>query len=114
MLGGRRCRDLVPVRATPLLVRRRSGMLVLRSAVVSSIAARGSQGATGDTPSPGSDADLVVAVAGGDRDALAELYDRYAGVLLGLGIKVLRNRREAEDLVHDVFLEVWRRAHSYD
>jgi len=105
--------DLVPARATLLLVRRGSGMLVLRSAVVSSIAARGSQGASGDTQGP-CDADLVVAVAGGDRDALAGLYDRYAGVLLGLGIKVLRNRREAEDLVHDVFLEVWRRAHSYD
>lgn len=56
----------------------------------------------------------MLAVAAGDRDALAQLYDCYSGMLLGLGIKVLRNRREAEDLVHDVFLEVWRRAHTYD
>jgi RNA polymerase sigma-70 factor (ECF subfamily) len=61
-----------------------------------------------------SDGDLVVAVASGDRAALASLYDRYASVLLGLGIRVLRSRRDAEDVVHDVFLEVWRRAHSYD
>jgi RNA polymerase sigma-70 factor (ECF subfamily) len=61
-----------------------------------------------------SDAALVLGVASGDRDALAVLYDRYAGVLLGVGIKVLRSRREAEDVVHDVFLEVWRRAHSYE
>jgi RNA polymerase sigma-70 factor (ECF subfamily) len=54
------------------------------------------------------------AVAAGDRAALAELYDRYAGALLGLGIRVLRDRREAEDVVHDVFLEVWRQAHRFD
>lgn len=57
---------------------------------------------------------LMIAVASGDRAALATLYDLYAPVLLGLGIRVLRSRRDAEDVVHDVFLEVWRRAHSYD
>jgi RNA polymerase sigma-70 factor (ECF subfamily) len=67
-------------------------------------------GSAGTEPT---DAALVLAVAAGDRDALADLYDRYAGVLLGLGIRVLRSRREAEDVVHDVFLEVWRRAQSY-
>ncbi len=61
-----------------------------------------------------SDGDLVVRVASGDRAALAGLYDRHASTLLGLGIRVLRSRRDAEDVVHDVFLEVWRRAHSYD
>jgi RNA polymerase sigma-70 factor (ECF subfamily) len=61
-----------------------------------------------------SDAELVIAVASGERAALASLYDRYASTLLGLGIRVLRSRRDAEDVVHDVFLEVWRRAHSYD
>jgi RNA polymerase sigma-70 factor (ECF subfamily) len=60
------------------------------------------------------DAALVLAVAGGDRAALAALYDRYASAMLGLGVRILRNRREAEDVAHDVFLEVWRRAHSYD
>lgn len=68
----------------------------------------GGSGATDPT-----DAALVLAIAAGDRDALASLYDRYAGVLLGLGIRVLHSRREAEDVVHDVFLEVWRRAQSY-
>ena len=61
-----------------------------------------------------SDAELVLGVAGGDRAALATLYDRYASLMLGLGVRVLRSRRDAEDVVHDVFLEVWRRAHSYD
>ena len=40
--------------------------------------------------------------------------DRHAPLLLGLGIKILGNRREAEDLVHDVFLELWREAPRYD
>ncbi len=57
---------------------------------------------------------LVRAVAGGDRDALARLYDRYASVLLALALRILRDRREAEDLLHDVFLEVWRSAKDYD
>lgn len=61
-----------------------------------------------------SDGELVRRVAEGDRDALAELYDRHAGQLIGVGVRILRSRREAEDVTHDVFLEVWRRAASYD
>ena len=60
------------------------------------------------------DAALVLAVAAGDRAALAALYDRHGSAMLGLGVRVLRNRRDAEDVLHDVFLEVWRRAHTYD
>lgn len=57
---------------------------------------------------------LVRAIAGGDRQALATLYDRYASVLLALALRIIRDRREAEDLLHDVFLEVWRSARDYD
>lgn len=60
------------------------------------------------------DAALVRAIAAGDRDALARLYDRYASLLLGLGLRIVRDRREAEDVLHDVFLEVWRCARDYD
>jgi RNA polymerase sigma-70 factor (ECF subfamily) len=57
---------------------------------------------------------LVRAIADGDRGALARLYDRYASILLALALRILRDRREAEDLLHDVFLEVWRSARDYD
>ncbi len=57
---------------------------------------------------------LVAAVTAGDRQALARLYDRYAPVLMAVGLRVLGVRGEAEDLVHDVFLEAWQRARSYD
>jgi RNA polymerase sigma-70 factor (ECF subfamily) len=64
----------------------------------------------------GSDDDtaLMVSVAGGDKDGLARLYDRYAPLLTAVAIRMLGSRREAEDLVHDVFLEVWRQSGDYD
>jgi RNA polymerase sigma-70 factor (ECF subfamily) len=60
------------------------------------------------------DAGLVASIARGDRDALAALYDRHSGVLLGLAMRIVRDRREAEDLLHDVFLEAWRSAKDFD
>ena len=42
------------------------------------------------------------------------LYERHAGVLLGLALRIVRDRREAEDLLHDVFLEAWRAAKDFD
>jgi RNA polymerase sigma-70 factor (ECF subfamily) len=60
------------------------------------------------------DGALVVAIAGGDRKALARLYHRYAASLMAVAQRILGDRREAEDLLHDVFLEVWRHASHYD
>ena len=60
------------------------------------------------------DAELVRAVARGDRPALAQLYDRFSPILLAVATRILGERREAEDLLHDVFLEVWRQAADYD
>jgi RNA polymerase sigma-70 factor (ECF subfamily) len=61
-----------------------------------------------------SDLDLIEKIARGDRDALARLYDRYAPILLAVGQRILGERREAEDLLHDVFLEAWRSIRDYD
>lgn len=61
-----------------------------------------------------SDEALVQAMAAGQRDALGQLYDRYAGLLLAAGQRILRNPKEAEDLVHDVFLEAWKSAQAFD
>lgn len=60
------------------------------------------------------DAALVAALAAGDREALSELYRRHGATLLGLAVRIVRNRREAEDLLHDVFLEAWRSARDFD
>jgi RNA polymerase sigma-70 factor (ECF subfamily) len=57
---------------------------------------------------------LVAAMARGDKRALAALYDLHASLLISLCRKILGSREEAEDVVHDVFLEAWRRASDYD
>lgn len=53
-------------------------------------------------------------MAAGNTEALAALYDAHAGPMFALAQRVLGDRRDAEDLVHDVFLEAWRRAAGYD
>lgn len=60
------------------------------------------------------DAHLVRRMAEGDRSALSDLYARHSGILLGLALRIVRERREAEDLLHDVFLEAWRAAKDFD
>lgn len=56
----------------------------------------------------------MFAAAEGNAEALGALYDRHAPNLLAIGLRILRNRREAEDLLHDVFVEAWRHAGDYD
>ena len=60
------------------------------------------------------DQDLVAAMGKGDRTALAHLYDRYASQMLAVAVRILQDRRDAEDLLHDVFLEAWQKADNYD
>lgn len=60
------------------------------------------------------DAELVRAMAEGQQEALAALYERHSALMLGLAMRIVRNRKEAEDLLHDVFLEAWRTAKSFD
>jgi RNA polymerase sigma-70 factor, ECF subfamily len=60
------------------------------------------------------DVAIVGAMARGDSAALALLYDRYAGSMLALARRIVGRGPEAEDVIHDVFLEAWRRAADYD
>ncbi len=60
------------------------------------------------------DSSLVRRMAGGDRSAMGMLYDRQAPLLLGVSMKMGFDRETAEDLVHDIFLEVWRAAAEFD
>ena len=58
---------------------------------------------------------LMRQVAGSDDErALAELYDRYGGLVYAAGVRYLGDRTLAEDLVQDVFFSVWRNAASFD
>lgn len=60
-----------------------------------------------------SDEDLLCRIAAADQGALAALYDRYAPLLLAQAQRMLGSRGEAEDLLHDVYIEVWQKAHTY-
>lgn len=60
------------------------------------------------------DVEILRAVAGGDEQALGQLYDRYRLILFGLILRILRSQPEAEDVLQEVFLQVWRRASSFD
>ncbi|MCI0653748.1 MAG: sigma-70 family RNA polymerase sigma factor [Methylococcaceae bacterium] len=65
-------------------------------------------------PESENDLEIVAAIQAGDRTAFARLYDRHANWLLALAYRILQNRRDAEDLLHDVFIEIWDKANSYD
>lgn len=60
------------------------------------------------------DANLMSQVAAGDADAFALVFDRHSPAALGLLIQMLHRRAEAEEILQEVFLQVWRRAGDYD
>ncbi len=57
---------------------------------------------------------LMGRVAGGDREAFARLFDRHSPVVLGLLVRILGRRSEAEEILQEVFLQVWRQADRYE
>ena len=60
------------------------------------------------------DVELLKAIAAKDEASLALLYDRYRVILFGLLMRILNNREEAEDVLQEVFLQVWRKAADFD
>lgn len=60
------------------------------------------------------DEELMRRVAASDSDALALLFQRYAGAVYSLAYRMLNDREGAEDLLNEVFVRVWRQAPSYD
>jgi RNA polymerase sigma-70 factor (ECF subfamily) len=61
-----------------------------------------------------SDVELLHAIARGDEQALASLYDRYKLILFSLVLRILHSRDEAEDVLQELFLQVWKRATDFD
>lgn len=53
-------------------------------------------------------------VAGGDRQALEAIYRATSTKLLGVCVRILKDRNESEDVLQDVYMTVWRRAGAFD
>lgn len=60
------------------------------------------------------DANLLRRIASGDGDALTRLFDRHSPVVLGLLVRMLGGRAEAEEVLQEVFLQAWMQADRYE
>ena len=56
---------------------------------------------------------LMARLAGGDQEALAELYHRTRTSVYGLALSYLKNQHDAEDVTQDAFVRAWENAHQY-
>ena len=57
---------------------------------------------------------LVSAIRSGDEQAMAQLYDRYSPIVYSVALRVLGDTAGAEDVLQEVFLQLWRRPDVFD
>jgi RNA polymerase sigma-70 factor (ECF subfamily) len=60
------------------------------------------------------DSALVERIMAGEEDALSALYDRYAGMLYAMLVRILKDTSAAEEVLQDLFLQLWRGASRFD
>ncbi|QWW20113.1 sigma-70 family RNA polymerase sigma factor [Schaalia sp. 19OD2882] len=60
------------------------------------------------------DDEALVAIAGGDQEAFARFYDMWSGRIFALVLQIVVDRAQSEEVLQEIFLEVWRRADSFD
>lgn len=58
--------------------------------------------------------DLIERILSGDETAMADIYDRYSGIVYGVALRVLSDAGAAEDVLQEVFLQLWRNPKSFD
>jgi RNA polymerase sigma-70 factor (ECF subfamily) len=59
------------------------------------------------------EAELLRRVGDGDRQSFEDLYDRISGVLFAAAMQILNDEREAEDVIQEVFIQIWEKAKLY-
>ena len=64
-------------------------------------------------PSTEEDASLLALVQKGDEPAMASLFDRYSKVVYAVALRVLRDPSAAEDVLQEVFMQIWRNPDSF-
>src|SRR5213596_4331838 len=64
-------------------------------------------------PGAPTDLQLMHGIQAEDPDALSQLYDRYNGILKALILRVIHNEAEADDLLQEIFMEIWNQAKNF-
>ena len=57
---------------------------------------------------------LIACIRAGDQQAMSELYDRYGKVVYAVALRVLQEATAAEDVLQDVFMQLWRNPDAFD
>lgn len=57
---------------------------------------------------------LAQRIRSGDRIALGEVYDRHASAAMAVALRIVADREQAEDLVHDAFVAIWQKIDRFD
>lgn len=87
---------------------------IMLTGVLSSAAAAAPASASVRSAGTASLTPLVARIAAGDQGALAELYDCTAAKLLGFALLIVKDQQDAEEVVCDVYLQLWRSSLRYD
>jgi RNA polymerase sigma-70 factor (ECF subfamily) len=75
---------------------------------------RGNEGPAIMTPqAPEEDAELLARVIRGDERAMAVLFDRYSKIVYSVSLRVLRDTASAEDVMQEIFMQIWRNPNSF-
>jgi RNA polymerase sigma-70 factor (ECF subfamily) len=64
-------------------------------------------------PEGPTDLELMLGIQHEDPEALSQLYDRYNGILKALILRVIHNEAEADDLLQEIFMEIWNQAKNF-
>ena len=59
-------------------------------------------------------AELIARIARGDQSAFSQFYDTHAGLAFGLIRRIVRDREAAEEVLQEVFWQIWREADTFD
>ncbi len=62
---------------------------------------------------PATDQELLQRISDKDDRALSEIYDRYSRILYGMALTILHDTDDAEDVLQEVFMQVWKKASQY-
>ena len=62
---------------------------------------------------PTGDAELLERVKANDQSAMTDLFDRYGGLVYSVALRVLNDSAQAEDLMQDVFFQLWKKPDSF-